>query len=73
MSAVYIDFERCKGCGLCIAVCPKEILALSEVFNSKGFHPAVCVNQDACTRCALCYRMCPDVAISVELKRAVKK
>ncbi|NJE35501.1 2-oxoacid:acceptor oxidoreductase, partial [Megasphaera sp. SW808] len=30
--AMHLTFrkERCKGCGLCIAVCPKQILALED-------------------------------------------
>ena len=30
MAKVTFDVERCKGCGLCETVCPKQIIALSK-------------------------------------------
>ncbi|GFN24257.1 MAG: 4Fe-4S binding protein [Thermoanaerobacteraceae bacterium] len=63
---VKFDEERCKGCGLCVAFCPKKIIYLTrEQMNSKGFHPAKVTEQDQCMACGLCAQMCPDVAISV--------
>jgi 2-oxoglutarate ferredoxin oxidoreductase subunit delta len=58
--------ERCKGCELCIAVCPVKILTLHEsAINSKGYHPACVKDSDKCIGCASCALMCPDGAISV--------
>ena len=35
-----IAVDRCKGCGLCVDVCPKHVLALDEsVVNALGYHP----------------------------------
>ena len=62
---VVIDEERCKGCGLCISVCPKKVLSFSEKFNSKGYHPAQQHDPDNCIGCGFCYMMCPDTAITV--------
>lgn len=63
---VVIDAERCKGCELCVSVCPRDSLRMSEGFNAKGYRPAVWVNADgACTGCALCALVCPDTAIAV--------
>ncbi len=61
---VIIDKERCKGCGLCISVCPKKILSLSKDRNKKGFHYAV-TKKEGCTGCASCATICPDVVIEV--------
>ena len=40
--ALVIDVERCKGCGMCAAACPKKILAPdAEKLNRKGYNPMV--------------------------------
>ncbi len=28
--AIVVDIERCKGCGLCVANCPTQCLALKQ-------------------------------------------
>ena len=33
-----INSERCKGCALCIRVCPKKILEMSKETNGQGVH-----------------------------------
>jgi 2-oxoglutarate ferredoxin oxidoreductase subunit delta len=69
---IEIDRERCKGCGLCILVCPKKRIEISEELNTKGYYPAVFQDegledptQMKCTGCSLCGITCPDVAIEV--------
>lgn len=67
MAKVTFRDDRCKGCGLCVWVCPKKILCLSkEKINSKGYHPAEITDQGACIACAFCATMCPDMVITVE-------
>ena len=67
MAKVTVKKDVCKGCGLCVKACPKKIMQLAkEELNSKGFHPAACVDRDACIGCAMCAVMCPDMAITVE-------
>jgi 2-oxoglutarate ferredoxin oxidoreductase subunit delta len=59
--------DACKGCGLCVSVCPKKILRLApHALNAKGFHPAEITDQQACIACAFCATMCPDCIITVE-------
>ena len=67
MSRIAIDEERCKGCLLCVEVCPKSIIAASSRFNTKGYPVAEVPEaaMDTCTGCASCAQMCPDVAIKV--------
>jgi 2-oxoglutarate ferredoxin oxidoreductase subunit delta len=60
---VYIDQERCKGCGYCVEFCPTGVLALSREFNEKGYHPPEVVKAEACTGCDLCGMYCPDFSI----------
>ena len=55
----------CKGCGLCVTACPKEVLELDmDLLTPKGYHPARLV-ADGCTGCAICSIICPDAAITV--------
>lgn len=66
MNEVLVDTGFCKGCGLCVTVCPVGIMELDrDVITPKGYHPARCVDMDKCTGCASCATICPDVAITV--------
>lgn len=66
MAKMKVDFDRCKGCGLCTTSCPKKIVELqTEKLNSKGYYTAVCIDDEACIGCALCAIMCPDCAITI--------
>jgi 2-oxoglutarate ferredoxin oxidoreductase subunit delta len=61
----HIEVNRCKGCGLCVMVCPKKVLELSDQSNSMGYFPAYQARPEDCILCAICCTMCPDVAISI--------
>ena len=63
---VHILEERCKGCDFCVEFCPCDVLANSQRFNMKGYHPPDIVAPDACTGCHLCEIICPEFAIGVE-------
>ncbi|NPV70887.1 MAG: 4Fe-4S binding protein [Firmicutes bacterium] len=65
MKRVVFNEERCKACELCVAVCPRKIINLSERINRMGFRSAEVREQDKCTSCTLCARMCPHIAIEV--------
>lgn len=60
---VYIDQQRCKGCGFCVEFCPTDVLMMSEDYNAKGYHTPVAVKIENCTGCNLCGLYCPDFAI----------
>jgi len=63
---VIVDEDRCKGCGLCVSVCPTHVLRMAEDrFNVKGYRPVEVVEASACTGCAICATICPDVVFTV--------
>ena len=49
----------CKGCGNCVAFCPRQALAKDQWGNPYLAKP------ERCTACGLCEMLCPDFAISV--------
>ena len=65
---IHIDRERCKGCQLCMEVCPNQNIEVEETLNKKGYSPARFKgkqNDKGCTGCARCALVCPEVAIEV--------
>ena len=63
---IEVDAEHCKGCELCLSVCPQNVIQLSPYFNAKGYRPAQLVDpHGACTGCAVCAVICPDAVITV--------
>ena len=67
MIKVIIDAEACKGCGLCVRACPKQVLHLAPTtLNSRGYHPSEVADAEACIGCCSCARTCPDVVIRIE-------
>lgn len=62
---VVIDAERCKGCGLCVSACAKDVLVMGSKANAIGYLTVEVSRPDECTGCCSCAVMCPDVAITV--------
>ncbi len=63
---IIVDNERCKGCMLCIPVCPQGILKMSDEVNKKGWQYVKVADVNKCTGCGLCVMMCPDCAIEIK-------
>lgn len=54
-----LNRDWCKGCGICVAFCPADVLRLDE--DEK----ITIVREEACTSCGLCGLRCPDFAIAL--------
>jgi 2-oxoglutarate ferredoxin oxidoreductase subunit delta len=66
---ITIDRERCKGCYLCLSVCPNDVIIISKALNQQGYYPAepkeIGIDSKGCIACAMCATICPDIAIEV--------
>lgn len=51
--------EECKGCELCVAECPKDVIAMSKKINQFGYNYAEPVNEN-CIGCGFCFYACPE-------------
>jgi len=71
-----LNFERCTGCGLCVAACPRDIIELKRIVNDKIVYVG-CSNRqspkitrtvcsDGCIGCRLCEKRAPEGAFRVE-------
>jgi 2-oxoglutarate ferredoxin oxidoreductase subunit delta len=58
MEPVAINASWCKGCGICVAFCPRQALVLNQ---EKAQHI-----RENCIVCGMCERYCPDLAITVD-------
>lgn len=63
---VFIEKDACKGCGICIMVCPKKILEFTDELNQKGFYYPKLIHADKCILCENCMIYCPDFAVVVK-------
>ncbi|UCE44813.1 MAG: ferredoxin family protein [Methanobacteriota archaeon] len=67
-----IGLAYCKGCNICIYMCPKKCYSKGADISERGYFAAVvsdpenCFNHDRSDKliCELCILSCPDQAIS---------
>ena len=62
---IYIDEEKCAGCGVCEDVCPVEAVQVSDGVAR--------IDQDRCNECQACVEACPNEAILVVIEPAEQK
>ncbi|HIP96557.1 MAG TPA: 4Fe-4S dicluster domain-containing protein [Anaerolineae bacterium] len=62
---IYVDGEKCAGCGVCEDVCPVEAIRVSDGVAR--------VDQERCNECEACVEACPNKAILVVIEPAEEK
>ena len=56
-----VDPESCKGDGICVEVCPEQVL---QIVDDRA--ATVEGHEDDCILCGQCERYCPTGALSME-------
>ncbi|MBM3244682.1 MAG: 4Fe-4S dicluster domain-containing protein [Candidatus Omnitrophica bacterium] len=65
MAKITINREKCKGCLLCVNVCPKGSIKQGKSLNSKGAKAVEFRENAECLGCMMCAVICPDCCIEV--------
>jgi len=67
---VEISIDECKGCGLCIAACPKKVLLLEKTgkLNKIGYNYCTYLGE-GCIGCGICYNACPEPSTITVIKK----
>ena len=58
MKKLVINTEWCKGCGICAAFCPNNVLSVKD--------KVVIEDITKCILCGHCEQRCPDYAIYIK-------
>lgn len=70
---IKVDSSLCKGCDLCIEICPQNVYEKSSKLNKAGVYLPCPVREKECTKCHLCELVCPDQVINVDEAESVKE
>ncbi|MDD2236451.1 MAG: 4Fe-4S dicluster domain-containing protein [Kiritimatiellae bacterium] len=54
-----ITIVECKGCGRCVAACPKQVLRMGKELNERGYAYVEYLGE-GCIGCANCFYSCPE-------------
>lgn len=66
MVKMKVDPALCKGCAICVSVCPLKLLELDPTTtNDAGYHVMHNTDMNKCVGCGSCAIMCPDAAITL--------
>ena len=67
-----LDKNKCKGCGICEQICPREAIeTIIQPKNQgeKAKQPLLNINEKKCNYCGMCDAICPFGALTVEIDR----
>ncbi|MDD4953370.1 MAG: 4Fe-4S dicluster domain-containing protein [Candidatus Omnitrophica bacterium] len=65
MAKILINKDKCKGCLLCVASCPRKLIIKSSRLNKRGSNYVEFKEAQECLGCAFCAMVCPDCCIEV--------
>lgn len=60
MNHVIVRDDECKGCAVCVSVCPHECLSIPGDLNANGYAYVRFSGEQRCTACGLCFLSCPE-------------
>ncbi len=63
--SVEIDRDKCDGCGVCVEICPMDVLRLDE--DGKAY-----VKYEECWYCGSCMLECPKKAVTLRLPYLIR-
>jgi len=63
---ISIDRRWCKGCGLCIYTCQKDVLEFGDERSNLGWIMPRVKKLENCIGCFMCEKICPDLCIDIE-------
>jgi len=55
----------CKGCGLCVSVCPNGAIFIKSEINENGINAASLKKDYLCKACMKCVLVCPEACIEI--------
>jgi len=66
-SNIQLDIDLCVLCGLCVDVCPFNLISIvpADEVASEEQGTALLLDESKCIRCALCIERCPTTALSM--------
>jgi NADPH-dependent glutamate synthase beta subunit-like oxidoreductase len=66
-SNIQLDVDKCVLCGLCVDVCPFDLISMVPAadFDAGGAGTALLLDEEMCIRCGLCIERCPTDALSM--------
>jgi 2-oxoglutarate ferredoxin oxidoreductase subunit delta len=60
---IIIDEEYCKGCNICVELCPKDVFESSGKINTRGYYTPIISRLEQCDGCKICDLVCPEMSV----------